>query len=244
MGNNYSKDWQEALTRVQGRNRLQEEERVEIWEMLMKDYVRMTRNLGHEFHAQSSKIDSMLEAHFQKMEEGIMNKIKLWADHETNFLEIQKNIVKQTSDEIINWNASLLNWGNYLDKIRSTKNKRSRRNSIDDILDDIHTDSYLNITNSKPTMYKCDTMPAKVTKSTYNYEITAGTGCFIIIITILIVLLKKVQKLSKDIESKFSFYKNMRNIFANIITTTKIINSNSFILYSRYVTKKWKLETR
>ena len=202
MGNNFSNEWREAVTNFNEQNMIRDEEEIEIWEMLMRDYGRMTKYMGHEFHAQNSKIESMLESHFRKMEEGVMKKINMWADHETDFWKLQKSVVEQTSNEITKWNASLLSWGEFLDSVRAAKSKRSKRNAIDDIVDNIHTTSYLNFSDPKYGTFKCEQAPTKPSRASYNYEITAGTGCFIIIIAFLILLLTKIQKLTKEIEGK------------------------------------------
>ena len=165
------------------------EQQLQMLKIIKEEIDKENKKLQLKIELLTTEVMRMMKMEQDKWETYEINTMKImdkWINMELekdNLQEMQADNISESMKALKLWQDRYLAFG-----------ERQKRETVEDILDEIDTDHYINYTNAPP--FKFDKIPCiqeKIEK--YNkFEITAGTGCFVIILALLIAIYCKVNK--------------------------------------------------
>ena len=197
MGNNLAKIRRKLEEDLDKNAKMELEERLEIIKEIYDEINYNAKHIGRNLMGSEDRVLTMMEKHFSDMNDNIEKKLKEWMVFESKFLNAQTEDMKTMFNTMLEQNEF------YNALFKEPRVRRSTdRESIEDILDSIHSDQYLNITKWHSRKNSNMKYAIEVTNDFNKYEITLNFSCLLIIMTLCIMIYAKIRTVSKNIKGK------------------------------------------
>ena len=166
------------------------EEQLQMLKIIKEDFDADNKKLHLKIEFLTSEVMRMMKMEQEKWETYEVNTMRImdkWINMELekdNIQEVQADTISESLKALKRWQDRYLAFG-----------ERQRRDTIEDIIDDIDTSNYINYTYVPP--FQFDSYPCMTSKTVQfdEVEIMAGTGCFLTIMALLIAIYYKINKI-------------------------------------------------